>query len=58
MKSGSFAQYYDFGTLLGQGAYGKVWKVVHKTTRIELAVTTEIVRAMKQIRKAALFEEE
>ena len=36
--------------MLGQGAYGKVWKVTHKTTGL--------VRAMKQLKKSALIKEE
>jgi calcium-dependent protein kinase len=36
--------------VLGQGAFGKVCKVTHKTTGI--------IRAMKQIKKTALIKEE
>lgn len=34
LKSGSIDKHYKTDILLGQGAYGKVWKVIHKTTGI------------------------
>ena len=50
LRMGSIQQYYRTGVVLGQGAYGKVWKVTHKTTGL--------VRAMKQLKKSALIKEE
>ncbi|CAD8052575.1 unnamed protein product [Paramecium primaurelia] len=49
-KEGSIGQHYIFGKVLGQGAFGKVWKVTHKTTGL--------VRAIKQIKKSSLIKEE
>jgi calcium-dependent protein kinase len=39
LKQGSIHKYYTREEVLGHGAYGKVWKVIH--------CTTGIVRAMK-----------
>ena len=36
--------------MLGEGAYGKVWKVTHKTS--------QMVRAMKSIKKSAILKED
>ncbi|CAK56353.1 unnamed protein product (macronuclear) [Paramecium tetraurelia] len=49
-KVGSIGTHYNFGKVLGQGAFGKVWKVTHKTTGL--------VRAIKQIKKNSLIKEE
>jgi len=35
---------------LGEGAFGKVWKVVHKKSRLE--------RAMKQMKKSSILKED
>ena len=32
LKQGSIHTYYTTGQVLGQGAFGKVWQVTHKTT--------------------------
>ncbi|CAD8072004.1 unnamed protein product [Paramecium primaurelia] len=50
LKQGSIHKYYVKGEVLGQGAYGKVWKVTHKNSGM--------VRAMKQIKKNSLILEE
>ena len=36
--------------MLGEGAYGKVWKVTHKTSGM--------VRAMKSLKKSSILKEE
>ena len=38
------------GEVLGSGAFGKVWKVTNKQTKI--------IRAMKQIQKSAILKED
>ncbi|CAD8135986.1 unnamed protein product [Paramecium pentaurelia] len=50
LKQGSIGKFYSTGSTLGAGAYGKVWKVTHKTTGL--------IRAMKQIKKSSLIQEE
>ena len=50
LKKGSISEYYNLGEVLGEGAYGKVWKVTHKTSGLE--------RAMKQIKKSAIIKED
>ncbi|CAD8150941.1 unnamed protein product [Paramecium pentaurelia] len=50
LKKGSINKVYAFGQVLGQGAFGKVWKVTHKTTGL--------IRAMKQIKKSELIKED
>ncbi|KAM3147294.1 hypothetical protein pb186bvf_000545 [Paramecium bursaria] len=50
LKEGSINNYYSLGKVLGQGAFGKVWRVTHKTTGL--------VRAMKQLKKQSLIKEE
>ncbi|CAD8168988.1 unnamed protein product [Paramecium pentaurelia] len=50
LKQGSIHKYYVKGEVLGQGAYGKVWKVTHKNSGM--------VRAMKQLKKSSLILEE
>ncbi|CAD8210826.1 unnamed protein product [Paramecium octaurelia] len=50
LKQGSIGKFYSTGSTLGSGAYGKVWKVTHKTTGL--------IRAMKQIKKSSLIHEE
>ena len=42
--------FYIQGEVLGQGNFGKVWKVTHKKSKM--------VRAMKQIKKSALVKED
>ncbi|CAK91481.1 unnamed protein product (macronuclear) [Paramecium tetraurelia] len=50
LKKASINKVYTFGQVLGQGAFGKVWKVTHKTTGL--------IRAMKQIKKSELIKED
>ena len=50
IKQGSFKAKYSIGEVLGEGAYGKVCKVIHRQTNI--------VRAMKSIRKVNIDKEE
>ncbi|CAD8065224.1 unnamed protein product [Paramecium sonneborni] len=50
LKKGSINKVYTFGQVLGQGAFGKVWKVTHKTTGL--------IRPMKQIKKSELIKED
>ncbi|CAD8124734.1 unnamed protein product [Paramecium sonneborni] len=50
LKQGSIGKFYSTGSTLGAGAYGKVWKVTHKSTGL--------IRAMKQIKKSSLIQEE
>ena len=50
LKKGSFSLQYNIGEVLGEGAYGKVWKVTHKTTKI--------MRAMKSIKKSTVLRED
>ncbi|CAD8206359.1 unnamed protein product [Paramecium octaurelia] len=50
LKKQSITKVYTLGQVLGQGAFGKVWKVTHKTTGL--------IRAMKQIRKSELIKED
>ncbi|CAD8206046.1 unnamed protein product [Paramecium pentaurelia] len=50
LKKQSITKVYTLGQVLGQGAFGKVWKVTHKTTGL--------IRAMKQIRKQELIKED
>ena len=38
------------GEVLGEGAYGKVWKVTHKKTGL--------IRAMKSMKKSSVLKEE
>lgn len=48
LKSGSIDKHYKTDVLLGQGAYGKVWKVIHKTTGSKsYIIILGLVRAMK-----------
>ncbi|CAK62290.1 unnamed protein product (macronuclear) [Paramecium tetraurelia] len=50
LKKGSLNKVYTIGQVLGQGAFGKVCKVTHKTTGL--------IRAMKQIKKSELIKED
>lgn len=60
LKKGTISDFYETGEVLGEGtlrgnvlykgAFGKVWKVTHRTTRI--------VRAMKSIKKDSILKEE
>ena len=50
LKNRSVWDYYDIKEKLGEGAFGYVRKVIHKASRM--------VIAMKQIRKAATIKEE
>ncbi|CAD8131931.1 unnamed protein product [Paramecium octaurelia] len=49
-KEGLIGTHYNFGKVLGQGAFGKVWKATNKTTGL--------VRAIKQIKKNSIIKEE
>lgn len=48
-KIGSFAADYKMGKVLGEGAYGRVCLISHKKT--------EIIRAMKMIKKSSMKKE-
>ncbi|CAK86645.1 unnamed protein product (macronuclear) [Paramecium tetraurelia] len=50
LKQGNIHKYYVTGEVLGEGSYGKVWKVTHKNSGM--------VRAMKQLKKSSLILEE
>jgi calcium-dependent protein kinase len=61
LKKGTISDFYETGEVLGEGfkifllitqigAFGKVWKVTHRTT--------SIVRAMKSIKKNGLIKED
>ena len=50
LKKGAISSYYTIGEVLGEGAYGKVWKVTHKKSLM--------VRAMKSIKKNSIIKEE
>ncbi|CAD8179385.1 unnamed protein product [Paramecium pentaurelia] len=50
LKEGSINSHYRFDKVLGQGGFGKVWKVTHKITNL--------VRAIKQIKKSSILKEE
>ena len=50
LKKGTITANYILGDVLGEGAYGKVWKVTHKTTHM--------IRAMKSIKKKAILKED
>jgi calcium-dependent protein kinase len=47
---GSIAENYKVGQILGEGAFGQVCKVIHKSTGM--------VRAMKTLKKSSLIKEE
>lgn len=59
LKKGTISDYYSTGEVLGEGivyiftikgAFGKVWKVTHRTTKL--------IRAMKSIKKQAILRED
>jgi len=50
LKKGIISNYYKVGKTLGEGAYGKVYYVQHRTTGM--------VRAMKAIKKKSVLKEE
>jgi len=50
LKKGLISDYYKIGKTLGEGAYGKVYQVQHRTT--------SMIRAMKAIKKKSVLKEE
>lgn len=50
LKQGNISEEYKIGETLGEGAFGHVSKVTHKSTLM--------VRAMKCIKKTSLIKEE
>jgi len=50
LKKGIISDYYKVGKTLGEGAYGKVYQVQHRTTAM--------LRAMKAIKKKSVLKEE
>lgn len=50
LKKGLITDYYKVGKTLGEGAYGKVYQVQHRTTGL--------IRAMKAIKKKSVLKEE
>jgi len=50
LKKGLITDYYKVGKTLGEGAYGKVYQVQHRTTGL--------IRAMKAIKKKSVLKDE
>ncbi|CAD8066872.1 unnamed protein product [Paramecium sonneborni] len=50
LKKGQISDHYITGKVLGEGAFGKVWKVTHKKTKLD--------RAMKQLKKTSILKED
>ena len=50
LKKGQISDHYITGKVLGEGAFGKVWKVTHKKSKLD--------RAMKQLKKSSILKED
>ncbi|CAD8142780.1 unnamed protein product [Paramecium pentaurelia] len=50
LKKGQISDHYITGQVLGEGAFGKVWKVTHKKSKLD--------RAMKQLKKSSILKED
>jgi calcium-dependent protein kinase len=50
LKEGGVGKHYKIGKTLGEGAYGKVYLVTHRTTNL--------VRAMKSLKKSAVTKDD
>jgi hypothetical protein len=54
LKEGSISKYYTTNEVLGQGAFGKVWKVTHKTTGKVLYLTFRVNPCNEVVKKISV----